>query len=249
MNQSLLPVELGDADETAVAERPAESGNLLPVIQRAIENGIDPAKLEKMLDLHDRWTQARAKERFAEALAAFQRDMPQVKKRRTTKGGKFNFQYASLDDVMKAAQPLLAAHGISIRFDSERTGADAVAVINVSLTITVGSHSEVSRFGCPIPRDLNASEPQKWGAALSYAKRYALCAALNIVVTDEDDDAAGVVDTITATQMIELESLIQQTGTNLTRFLEWAECESLDRMARSRFDKALAFLKQKGVKR
>jgi hypothetical protein len=36
---------------------------------------------------------------------------------------------------------------------------------------------------------MRVNETQKFGAALSYAKRYALQGALNIVVTDEDTDA------------------------------------------------------------
>ena len=237
-----------DKDEFALAKPPApasESGSMLPIIQNAIANGIDPDKLGKMLELHERWTLARAQEKFGSAIAEFQAEMPQIMKSRKTTGGGFSFTYASLDDVMDKAKPLLAKHGISLAFDSQHTTTEKANIINVTLRIRVGSYFEDRHFGCPVPIDLKASQPQQWGAALSYAKRYALCAALNIVVTDEDDDAANVITTISATQMIELEALIAETKTNLERFLHWADVPSLDMMPLAKFDKAVSTLKQK----
>lgn len=240
---------IAEREDARVAEhQPAapQSGSMLPVIERAIANGVDPDKLSKMLDLHERWTEARAKEAFGNALAEFQARCPAIVKKRETKGGKWSFSYASLDDVMRVAQPILADCRISVAFDSEHKTSDkGPAVINVTVRVRVGSYSEDRKFGCPIPTDLNASQPQQWGAALSYAKRYALCAALNIVVTDEDNDAVDVIETISATQMIELETLIQEKAVNLDRFLEWAGCESLDRMPVVKFRQAVDFLKAK----
>lgn len=239
-----MTLEIEDVDRMPV-ERESQSGSLLPMIQQAIANGAAPETLEKFLELHQRWLDARAKERFGEALAAFQSECPQIHKGRKTTGGGFNFHYASLDDVMKVAQPILARHGISLAFDSLHSTAEKVNLINVTLTIRVGSYAEDRKFGCPVPTDLKASQPQQWGAALSYAKRYALCAALNIVVTDEDTDAANVVSTITATEMIEIESLIAQSGTSLERFLAWLGVESLDLMPRERYKQASEYLRKK----
>ncbi len=233
-----------DQPPTAAIAR-IESGNMLPLIQQALAQGIDPDKLSKMLDLHERWTQARAQEQFAAALAAFQSECPRIHKRRVTKGGKWNFTYASLDDIDEVIRPLLAKHGIATAFDSQHSTAGNANVINVTLRIRVGSYFEDRHFGCPVPMDLNASQPQQWGAALSYAKRYAICAALNIVVTDEDTDAANVVSTISATQMVELESLIAETKADVGRFLKWADVDSLDLLPLAKFGKALDMLKQK----
>ncbi len=246
-----MSAENYDADPLPIAERqpePQQAGSMLPVIQQAIAQGMDPAKLEKMLDVHERWTKARAEEKFGASLAAFQAECPQIQKGRKTQGGTFNFTYASLDDVMKVAQPIMARHGISALFDStHQTNEKGPAVINVTVRVRVGSYFEDRKFGCPIPTDLKASQPQQWGAALSYAKRYALCAALNIVVTDEDNDAANVIDTISGSQMIELETLIAEKKVDITKFLAWAEIETLDRMPLTVFPKAVDMLKRKAV--
>jgi hypothetical protein len=236
--------DCGTTAVASVADRP-ESDNLLPVIQDAVARGTDPEKLSKMLDIYERWQNNRAQERFGRALEAFQAECPQVPKRRTTEGGKFQFSYASLDDVMKIAQPLLAKNAISLAFDAQHESRDNSTTINVTLRIRVGAYYEDRKFGCPIPKDLSASQPQQWGAALSYAKRYALCAALNIVVTDEDDDAAGVVATISATQMLELEVLIRDTSTNLDKFLRWLNVDSLDVIPAASFAKAKEMLQRK----
>lgn len=235
--------DLAEIDEPRTIAQ-AEPGNMLPMIQQALAQGIDPDKLSKMLDLHERWTQARAQERFAEALSAFQSECPMIFKRRKTTGS-FSFQYASLDDIYKQIQPILAKHSIAISFRPKHEPGEKAGMMSVTIRIRVGSYFEDSGFSCPVPSDLKASEPGKYGAALSYAKRYALCAALNIVVTDEDDDAASVVSTISALQMEEIESLIRETGTNIDRFLAWAEIESLAQMPVAKFGKAIVFLKQK----
>ncbi len=199
-----------------------------------------------MLDLHERWMQARAAEKFGAALAAFQAECPQIHKSRTTKGGKWNFTYASLDDVMRVATPIMARHGISTAFDSEHVAQDkGPAVINVTVRVRVGSYSEDRKFGCPVPTDLNASQPQQWGAALSYAKRYALCAAMNIVVTDEDQDAANVMDYITMDQASQIERLLKESGANRQRFFEWAQIEGLEDMQKADFAKAVDMLQRK----
>jgi hypothetical protein len=111
--------------------------------------------------------------------------------------------------------------------------------------IRVGAHYQDHHFTTPVPADLKVNDTQKMGAALSYAKRYVLCAALNIVVTDEDNDAASLMDLIGDPEIEQLNTLIYEKNVDLRRFLDWAGVESLDKMPRAKFDKALDMLKRK----
>lgn len=128
---------------------------------------------------------------IAQALSAFQGDMPTVPKTKTatipTKGGGgYKYQYADLADIMTAAGPLLAKHGLAFTtmpriLDNGRMILDAKlihesdGVISGSLPIMDGS-------------------PQQIGSALTYMRRY-LLGCLTGIVTDDDDDGHAATHT------------------------------------------------------
>ena len=59
----------------------------------------------------------------------------------------------------------------------------------------VEGHSERTAFPVPIDRAARMNDTQKVGSALTYGRRYALCAALGIVTAEEDDDAIAAAPT------------------------------------------------------
>jgi hypothetical protein len=78
------------------------------------------------------------------------------------------------------------------------------------------------------------------GSAISYAKRYALVAALNIIVSDHDDDGQNAgTKTITAIQADELNDMLfnAPVGT-LEALLEWAGVTTLAELPASKFNTA-----------
>lgn len=217
-----------------------QSESMLPLIQQAIAGGIDPAKLEKMLDLHERWLQARAAETFGNAVADFQAEMPAIEKKRAVKvQGVVRSMFANYEDIMHAARPLLTKHGISIGYNTDDLVVDGIRFIEATIRIRVGSYFEDKKFRCPIPMELSASQPQKWGAALAFARRYAICAALDIVTCDEsDDDGESVVSTISALQFLELERIGRTRTFHFARFLEWIAAPSLEMIPFAKFEQA-----------
>lgn len=221
--------------------------NPLVLIQAAIERNIEPAQLEKLMDLEERWVRNRAAEAFGNAVSQFQSLCPIVHKRRQACfDGKPAYVFASFDDVMRAAGPILADCGLAVTFSTE----DVPTGIKVTCRVRHGIHSEATMLHVPIPA-MKVNDTQKFGAALAYAKRYALCAALNIVVSDEDDDAvtAGL-DTITLDDVGTINDLIAEKGVSLDRFLAWAKVPSLDQLPKDQLPKALDMLRRKkaGVK-
>ena len=214
--------------------------NPLSIITIAMQHGAPPEQLGQLLDLQERWERHRAAEAFGAAIASFQRECPPITKARKVNAGPLNYRFASYDDVMRVAGPLLASHGIAVSFTTESTERGMRAVCRVR----VGIHSEDYALEIPVP-DMRVNDTQKYGAALSYVKRYALCAALNIVVTDEDNDAIPLQRGITHEQGEKLKRLIQQTDTDPAKFLKWAGCESLAEMPANKFGDAVAFLERK----
>jgi len=230
-----------NANMPVVVQQP----NPMLMLQSLIERGADPAKLEKMMDLVERWEKNQAAQAFGAALAKFQELCPPIVKWRETKakpGTEFAFKYASFDDVMAAARPHLATCGIACAFDSEHKEESGVASLKVTVRIRVGSYFEDRTFTCPVPKDLKASEPQRYGAALSYAKRYALCAALNIVGTDQDDDAQTQHDYLTEQQKAALVEFIRHVGmkvSDVSALCRWLEVADIDHILQANHVKAM----------
>ena len=113
------------------------------------------------------------------AIAKVQAEMPRLVKNSEANTGKFGYKYITLDAIWDAIRPLLAKHGlISInRMEDGRLK---------SVLIHVESGEEES---CSFPINVN-QPPQQLGSAYTYARRYALCALLQIVA-DKDDDATA----------------------------------------------------------
>jgi ERF superfamily len=129
---------------------------------------------------------------LAAALAAFQAEVPAVSKTKTaevqgtTRSGdryKYTYRYADLADVTAAVLPLLGKNGLS--FTARPTLLpDNTFVLIYRLMHSSGEYLE----GCYL---LDASlPPQQIGSAITYARRYTLCAVTGIAA-EEDDDAAG----------------------------------------------------------
>lgn len=219
------------------------------MISFALKQGMNMADLKQLFDMQERWETQQAAKAFSAALCGFQAEMPTIFKRRTAEvktstGGSYTYKFESFDDVMREASPVLAKYGIVVTFNTEQL--DNPPRLKILVRIRVGSFFEDKSFSCPVPTDVKISEPQKFGQALSYAKRYALKAALNIVSTDqEDNDAQGLFEFITKEQAAQLKGLIEEAGADLERFLAWADCESVEQMPAKTFAKAADLLRRK----
>lgn len=126
---------------------------------------------------------AEAGAKFAEALAAFQAELPKLDKANTADTGSYTYRYADLADVSSVVLPLLAKHGLS--FSSKPTLDEGKFVLAYVLR-HVSGESDSGTY--PLP----SGTPQQIGSAITYARRYVL-GAITGVAPDADDDgkAAG----------------------------------------------------------
>jgi hypothetical protein len=99
----------------------------------------------------------------------------------TRAGATYTFTYATLDAIMDMVRGPLSANGLAVShvLVSDESGWRCITRL---------LHSSGQSIECPVPvlvdQDANA---QGWGSAITYAKRYGLCALLAITA-DEDDD-------------------------------------------------------------
>lgn len=246
--------------ETALATLDA---NPMVVLREAIARGCDANTLTQLSDLVRTWKDTAAREAFGFAISQFQsRCLPIVKTRQADR-----YAYAAFEDIWTVIQPLLAELQIGVSFSSPQVDGGMYCCV---CTLRVGGYSEAYPFTAPMPniaeiaRKMFLTEPQAFGVVLSYYKRYALCAALNVIVVGEDNDAAVRITQssggITEDEAKELGEILQKRGTNWPEFLKWVSererkpIERLSQMSRDSYEVAKrealeAIAKKKGAKK
>lgn len=129
---------------------------------------------------------------FAQAVVAFQQVAPKVGKSQTAKvksdKGSYEYGYADLSEISDAAFPLLAEHGLA--FLTRPTMAAGLFVLRYSL-LHAGGHAMEGDYPLPDPA---RSSPQQIGSAITYGRRYCLCAVTGIAPRGEDDDGRHAAD-------------------------------------------------------
>lgn len=236
-----------------MVSRPTTPDDLL---RSAVEKGVDAGQLEKLTLLYERWEKNRAAERFGDALAKFQADCPPVSKRRAVmnKGGQSErYKFASYEDVMAVAKPHLTANGISVSFSMPKEQDGQLTMV---CRVQVGAHAEDRPFSAPKPdlasiaKAMFLTEPQAWGLVLAYFKRYSFCAALGVIVADEDNDAVAANANIGPEEIRQINEKIEECGAigkpvDMKRFLSWLAVERLGDLTMLGFSKAIGELDRK----
>lgn len=130
---------------------------------------------------------------YAEALAAFQADLPAVGLDGTNPH--FNSKFATLANVTKEVFPKLSAVGLTYTVGSRIS--EAGTLIVVAKLLHISGEFQTAEF------PITDTNPQKVGSAITYYRRYGL-ASLTGVVADVDDDGN------TASQQTVAEKRIEQ---------------------------------------
>jgi hypothetical protein len=212
----------------------------MEIMERAIERGVDADQLEKLMALQERWEANQARRAFAAALSEFQARCPTVLK--TAEADRYT--YAPLDEILRTIRPHMEATGLSVRFSTELTEESVITAVCI-LSHRDG-HSETSHFAAPVDRSLSRdgkplmNVTQQMGSANTYAKRYALLNALNIVASSfEDDDgyAAGI-PMLTDRQVVQLRDYIEAYELNEKKFLGFINAPSLEEIPASKWPAA-----------
>ena len=124
---------------------------------------------------------------WMESFAKAQAEFPNVPKGQKAtipmkSGGEFSYTYAALPDVLEAVRPILEANGFAV--------AQSVAGDRDTIAVTTRIYHKAGHMESFGPLVLHSGgDARSAGSAITYARRYALCAALGIA-PDEDDDGA-----------------------------------------------------------
>ena len=118
--------------------------------------------------------------KISAAFVAAQAELQNPHKNKTVKTGAFSFDYADLASILDQVRPVLARHGLAI---SQSIGGDA-GIVTVTTTLHHTS-GECIQWG-PLPGP-SGPDWKTLGGAITYARRYALTAALGLSADDDKD--------------------------------------------------------------
>jgi hypothetical protein len=201
------------------------------MIMAGIDKGITPDGLEKLCKLKMMMDAEQGRKDFFSAFAALQAEMPRVMKMKAVhnapqKGGGLRYTYAPFEDIMDQIGPYLIKHGFGVSFTTREAAAGRLC--SVCVLSHISGHSQQNEFTVRIGSGPGGtSDTQADGSAKTYAKRGALCDALNIV-TESDDDARLEGGFISAEDVQAIRSRVQRSGFDQTKFLKVAGSETFE---------------------
>jgi hypothetical protein len=128
-------------------------------------------------------------ELLAAALAAFHAECPAITK--NTMNPLFSKKYADLSDITSIVNPVLAKNGLTVLqvpVGDEQLMTMLLHGSGQYIRSTANLHcmDSVIRRGKD-GNDVRGVKPQDYGSALTYQRRYALSAILNLCIDDDDD--------------------------------------------------------------
>jgi len=214
------------------------------IISQAVAAGADVSQLKELQEFRNREDEFKAKKAFARSMAGFQAECPIVTKSKSIEG---RSRYAAIDDIMREIRPLLAKFGLGASFDTKI--ADNQITVVCTITHEEG-HSITSTFAAPIDPEMRANETQRVASANTYARRYALCNALNIVASEEDDDAHALASGKLGKSQVDvirkrIGEIEQRDTFDKAAFLKLFEVSTIDDIPESKFGLVLEKLAQK----
>lgn len=120
---------------------------------------------------------------IAKALSLAQQQMKPAIKDSTNPH--FKSKYSDISSVWEAIREPLTNYSLSVLQDVTTKIEEKLVLVTTRIFHASGQWIEFGPLGVP----LSKTDAHGVGSAISYAKRYALCAAVGVVSGDEDDDA------------------------------------------------------------
>ncbi len=158
----------------------------------------------------------------------------------------FKSKYADITSVIKAIKQPFSDNGLSYTqfpISNEHGVGVSTRLMHVS-----GQYLEMEYTLPTVKKD-----PQAYGSAITYARRYALQSIAGIPVADDDAEAAMLrgdeqrsqIRTISDNQIITIEKLLNETKSDEVRFLSWLQVGHIKDILAIDYDKAITGLEAK----
>ena len=212
------------------------------MIRLAVAGGADLEKLEKLLILQERYEANEAKKAYHKAISDFKKNPPKVTKDK--QNAQYKSMYTTLGNLVNTVNPELSKHGLSASWEIKQNGTIEVSCI---LTHTMG-HSE--RTSAAAPADISGAKNaiQQIKSTITYLKAVTFESITGLASSDanlDDDGQAHGADVISDKELSQLLDMIADKEVNVEKFLKFMEIESLEKMPKTKFQKAFAAVQSK----
>lgn len=236
----------------APAEIPPPATMLQAIARAAADPKVDAAKMRELLDMHKEIMADEAKIAFTQAFVDLQGQLPVINAKgriviegKQGKAGQ-NTPYATFNEINRVTKPLLQAHGFCLSFATEPGGEGRLLV--KGYLDHVRGHRRETIFPLPAETSGSKNNVQGYGSTMSYGKRYATIALLNLVSESQEDadmDGAAVHEKISTDQLKKLIAIKDDVGADIVRFCTYLKVSALADLPASRFEEAKAALEAK----
>lgn len=184
------------------------------LLRIAVESNADLDRLEKLMELQERWEANEARKAFVSAMATFKREPIEIFKRKevgykTGAGDFVGYKHATLADITDAIAPAMARHGLSFDWDIHQTAGSIT--IDCVVTHELGYSKKVTMSGAPDSSG-KKNAIQQAASTITYLQRYTLLSVTGMSTKEEDDDGAGGADGDAGKESHRSESPANQKG-------------------------------------
>lgn len=233
--------------ENAITLQPLSVGMMLQGLLTSVQRGETTPQtvevLKGMMDLYERNEQRQSERDFAAALTELQGETIRVNATKAVdvKNGVPRYTFAPYSEIMAVVQPMLTKHGFSVTFD---TKIDEQRLYSVCTLTHKGGFSRSNQFAVRFSKPPGSSEAQGDMSTKSYAKRGALCDALNITI-DHDDDARMSGKPIGQALAEDLKARAKACGADEAKLLAFAGAAHYEAIPNDRYDDVDRALRRK----
>lgn len=173
----------------------AEATAIIQMIERvALNPDVNVDTMERLYVMHERAQARAAKQSFVQSYATMTPKLPTIAENGAilNSAGRPQSSYAEWEDINDAIGPILHEHGFTLSFRPGSTPDGKVLVTGILRHID--GHEDEATVTLPQDSSGGKNSVQGVGSSLSYGKRYAAIALLNITSRakrDRDDDGRG----------------------------------------------------------
>ncbi len=233
-----------DKKQDAVA---TVQGNPAELIRIAVESGAEVEKLEKLMELQERWDAREAQRAYVAAMAKFQQGCPVIPESKEVRkrNGELLYVFAPLKDIIACIGNWIHECGFMYGWDTAPLDSGGAKV--TCIVTHVGGHREQSSVLIPATQGQNTNASQDHGIVITYGKRYSFKDAFGITSGMEDTDGGKPpeVEVVTQEQHSNLVDWATNTKTDHKDLCEWAGCDDLESFPAKYYNGAIEIMQKK----
>ncbi len=176
---------MNEVVDLAPAARPMALATPGDLVLKALEQGADLDRLERLMTMQREWEAHEARKAFVQAMTAFKAEPIEIFKRKEVAFLDVRYKHAELSDVTAAVTPAMSKHGLSFTWDVKQEGRRIV--VHCIVTHHQGHSERVTMEGEP---DASGKKNpiQAVGSTVAYLQRYTLLAATGMSTKGDDTD-------------------------------------------------------------